>query len=163
SMEGRWRCGLSSTTPRCLLYDAFQAEISCRPGSRGYSKCSRPPPIWCSLHTDTWGLRGLRPRGKTRSQLQLLFPLPKRPQAQRVEANETCGIALVVGDGALLERDQVLVVERVATLPTNHADPALVQLEPDAAGHVGLRLVDGSLQHLPLRREPEPVIDQFSI
>jgi len=45
------------------------------------------------------------------SNLQLPQALPERAQAQRVEADKTFGVALVVGGLALFECHQILVVE----------------------------------------------------
>jgi hypothetical protein len=49
--------------------------------------------------------------GEGSSQLQLFPSLSQRAQAQRVEADEAGGVAVVVGDFAFLEGDEVLVVE----------------------------------------------------
>src|ERR1700733_6669397 len=96
-------------------------------------------------------------------QFQLPLPLPERPQPQRVEADEAFGVALVVGDLAVLEGDEVLIVERIFALAADHAGIALVELQPHAAGDKFLALIDRGLQHFALRREPETVIDQLGI
>lgn len=43
------------------------------------------------------------------------------------------------------------------------AGRAFVKLDADGAGDVFLRMVDQGLQRLTLGREPEAIIDQFSI
>src|SRR5262245_36895277 len=73
---------------------------------------------------------------------QLSPTLPQRAQPQRVEPNETFGVALVVGDLAFLERHQILVVQRISALAADNADAALVELEPHAARHEFLAPVD---------------------
>ena len=56
--------------------------------------------------------------------------LRQRPQPQRVEPDESCGIPVIVGHLAFFEGDEVLVVERIRALAPDHADIALVELEP---------------------------------
>ena len=46
-------------------------------------------------------------------QLEVLAPLPKRPQPQRIQPDEPGGVALVVGALVVLEGDEVLIVERI--------------------------------------------------
>ena len=91
------------------------------------------------------------------------FPLGQRTQAQRIELDEACGVAVVVGDGSFLEGDEILVVERMRAVAPDHVDSALVELETDAAGDQFLALVYHHLQQLSLRREPEAVVDQLRV
>src|SRR3954469_9836495 len=88
------------------------------------------------------------PRQSRRLQTQLLLALAKRAQPQRIETDEACGIAMVVGDRAFFEGDEILIVERIGALAADHRNAALVELEPYAAGDVGLRVIDRGLQHL---------------
>src|SRR3990167_4235808 len=77
-----------------------------------------------------------------------LVALGQHAQAQGVELDEAAGVAVVVGDLALLEGDQVLVVEAVGAFAADDGDIALVELDPHPAGDLGLAIVDGRLQHL---------------
>src|SRR6516162_2580569 len=95
--------------------------------------------------------------------LEFALPLPERPQPQRVEPDEAFGVHLVVGDLAVLECHQIPVVQRIFAVAADHADIALVELEPHPAGDELLALVDCDLQHLALGREPEAVIDQLGV
>src|SRR5687768_735211 len=92
-----------------------------------------------------------------------LVPSRRYPQAERVEADEAGGVALVVAATAFLEGDQILVVERQRAGPADHGGIALVELEPDRPADMFLAPVDQGLEHLALRREPEAVIDQLGI
>src|SRR2546423_2261898 len=102
---------------------------------------------------------------RTKGSLELQLPpaLPQCPQPQRVEPDESRRVAVVVGDGALLEGDQVLIVERMGALPADHRDVAFVELEPHAAADEFLAVVDRGLQHLAFGRKPEAVVDQLGI
>src|SRR5262245_24295124 len=95
--------------------------------------------------------------------LDPLVPLRQRAQPERVEADEAGGIAMIVRNLAFLERDEVLVVERIGALATDHRDRALVELERDRAGDELLAPIDRGLQHLALGREPEAVVDQLGV
>src|SRR5262249_45152573 len=117
----------------------------------------------CLIPTGTTSRPCAARRRERDLQLQLLLALPERAQPQRVEPDEAGGVALVVGNRTFLEGDEILIVERIRALAPDHADASLVELEPHIAGHVGLRLVDRSLQHLALGREPEPVVDQLGV
>ena len=107
----------------------------------------------------------VRVEGSAGSALQPQFPFPLRQgaQPQRVELDEARGVAVVVGDGALLEGDEVLVVERIGALAADDVDAALVELQPHLAGDQFLALVDERLQHLALGREPEAVVDELGV
>src|SRR4051812_18193802 len=59
-------------------------------------------------------------------QSELLLALAERAQPQRVELDEARGVAVVVGDGAFLESDQILIVQRIFALAADHDDVALV-------------------------------------
>src|SRR5262249_33157213 len=96
-------------------------------------------------------------------QLQFLPSLTERAQAQRVEPDEAGGVAMVIGDGAFLERHEILVVERVLRRAADNGDAALVKAELDRAGNELLRTIDRGLQHLALGREPEAVVDQLGV
>ncbi len=56
-------------------------------------------------------------RGDFEIKAPLLPPLPQRAQAQGIEADEALGIAVIVGDRAFLEGDEVLIVERILATP----------------------------------------------
>jgi hypothetical protein len=58
---------------------------------------------------------------------QLLPALAERAQAQRIELDEAGGVAVVVGNRAFLEGDEVLVVQRKFALAPDHDDIALVE------------------------------------
>src|SRR5665213_998336 len=85
-----------------------------------------------------------------------------QPQAQRVEPDEAGGVALVV-DLIFLEGDVGEAVERARRFPPDHADMALIELEPHRALDMLLAAVDQRLQHLAFGREPEAVIDELGI
>src|SRR6266508_5304629 len=51
---------------------------------------------------------------------QLLPSLRQGAQSQRVQSNESLGVAMVVGDLALLDGDEVAVVERIGRCPPDH-------------------------------------------
>src|SRR5829696_5456037 len=93
----------------------------------------------------------------------LALPRAERPQPQRVELDEAGGVAVIIGDGPLLEGDEVLAVERVRALAPDQVDAALVELQAHAAGDRLLALVDQRLQHLALGREPEAIVDELCI
>src|SRR5208337_1099930 len=97
------------------------------------------------------------------SEFQLTLALPQRTQPQRVEADKARRVALVVSDRTLLERHQVLIVERIFALAPDDADIALVELEPHAAGDEFLAAVDRGLQHVALGREPEAIVNQLGV
>src|SRR5579859_1001086 len=59
-------------------------------------------------------------------------------QAQGVELDEAGGVAVVVGALALLEGDEVLVVERARAGAADDRDVALVELDPHPAGDLRL-------------------------
>src|SRR6266404_3776247 len=73
-------------------------------------------------------------------------------QAQRVEADEAFGVALVV-DRILLEGDVAEAVEALRRPSADHPSQALVELEPHDARDILLALVDQRLQHLALGGE----------
>src|SRR5262245_64344775 len=94
----------------------------------------------------------------------LALPAPaEQAQAERVELDEALGVLLVVSAGIVLERDHLVRVERFRARPADDDDIALVELERDLALDILLALVDKRLQHLPLRREPEAVIDELGV
>src|SRR3546814_12340749 len=76
-------------------------------------------------------------------------------QAQRVQLDESLGVALVI-DGVFLEGHMLHRVERVGRLAAFDDDVALVELQPQRAVYPLLALVDQRLQHLALGRPPEP-------
>src|SRR6516165_7539568 len=83
--------------------------------------------------------------------------------AQRIEADESLRIVLVVGTRAVLERHEPLVVERIGAVAADHGGLALVELEAYPSGGELLAAIDRGLQHLALGREPEAVVDQLGI
>src|SRR5260370_1449780 len=58
---------------------------------------------------------------------RLAIALGERPQPQRVELDEAAGVVVVVGDGAFLEGDEVLVVERIGAVAADQDHIALVE------------------------------------
>ena len=50
----------------------------------------------------------------------LALALAECAQAQRVQANEACGIAVIVSDRPFFEGDEILIIERIRALTTNH-------------------------------------------
>src|SRR6266851_10005888 len=71
--------------------------------------------------------------GRRKSQPQLLLALAERAQPQGVELDEARGVAMIVGDRAFLEGDEVLIVQRVLALASDHDDVSLVQFQAHAA------------------------------
>src|SRR6266536_4591326 len=71
--------------------------------------------------------------GKRVSASQLAPALRQGAQAQRIEADEPLRIVLIVGGGAVLERHEILIVERIGALAADHRSLALVKLEPHPA------------------------------
>src|SRR5579862_519251 len=91
--------------------------------------------------------------------------LPKRfrqAQPERVQFDEALGVALVV-DLILLEGDVREAVEALRRFAPDHAGKALVELEPHGALDALLALIDERLQHQPLGREPEAVVDELGV
>src|SRR5262249_28224746 len=91
--------------------------------------------------------------GEPALQPKLLPALAQGAQPQRVEPDEAGGVAVVVGDGAFLERDEILVIERAGTFASDHGDVTLVEFEPHLAPDEFLAAVDRGLQHFAFRRE----------
>src|SRR6185437_6677846 len=105
-----------------------------------------------------------RPKSRReRLQPEFALALAEGAQAQRVELDEARRIAMIVGDRAFLEGDEILIVQRISAFAADHDDVALVELEAYPAGDVLLAEIDRRLQHLTLGREPETVIDQLGI
>jgi hypothetical protein len=67
----------------------------------------------------------------------LVSRLARHAQAQGVQLDEAAGVAVVVGDLAFLEGDQVLVVQAVGAFAADDRDIALVELDRDLAGDLG--------------------------
>src|SRR5215470_6041243 len=67
--------------------------------------------------------------------VHLAPPAPEGAQAQRIQADEAGSVAVVVGDRALLEGDEVLIVERIWARPPDHPGAALVQFESHLSAH----------------------------
>src|SRR5260370_18469057 len=74
-------------------------------------------------------------------QPKLLPALDERAQPQGVHLDEAGGIAMIVGYRAFLERDEVLIVQRILALPPPHDAVALVQFYPHAPACVLLAVV----------------------
>src|SRR5687768_3906218 len=72
-------------------------------------------------------------------------------QAERVEADEAGGVALVV-DRVGLEGGQVGTVQAVRRAAAGDADAALVEQQAGSAGDAGADVVDQTLQRLALGR-----------
>src|SRR5258705_3297073 len=87
------------------------------------------------------------------------IPHPQRPKAQRVEADKTFGVLLVVGALVVLEGDERRGVERLRAFAAGDDDIAFVEREPHLALDMLLALIDEGLEHVTLRREPEAVVD----
>src|ERR1700754_3283673 len=90
-----------------------------------------------------WHNGGLQP--------QLPLALAERAQPQCVKLDEARGVAVIVGDCAFLEGDEILIVERVLALAADHGGVALVELHPHLTGDILLAEIDRRLQHLALR------------
>src|SRR6266849_6670141 len=83
-------------------------------------------------------------------------------EPQGVEVDEPLGVLLPV-HAVRLEGREIRPVERPRRLAAGHGHRALVELEPDGAGHVALHLVEQPLERLPFRREPEAVVDHLGV
>src|SRR5262245_64147004 len=83
-------------------------------------------------------------------------------EPQPTEIDEALGVLLLV-HAVGFERSEIHPVERSRRTAPGHGEGALVELEPDRAGHVFLDLVDESLQRLALRRKPEAVVDHLRV
>src|SRR4051812_37303033 len=70
---------------------------------------------------------------------------------------------MVVTAAAFLERDEILIVQRLLARPADHSRIALVELESNPAAYMLLAPVDCRLKHFALRREPEAVVDQARV
>src|SRR5438067_7192589 len=143
-----------------------------RPGGR--AKRGNPGP----MHTIRWicspvfigsGFAAARRPGMTscsareRSPPELAPALRERSQPQSLKADEALRVLLVEGDRAVLERDELLIVERIGALAADHGRLALVEFQPHPARDELLAAVDRGLQHLALRREPEAVVDELGV
>src|SRR6185295_15793690 len=90
--------------------------------------------------------------GRSATSRRTALPLiPERAdaQAQRVEIDESLGVALPI-HGIGLEGGEVGPVEGALGPAPGHGDVALVELEADGAGHVAGAAVDQPLEGLPL-------------
>ena len=87
----------------------------------------------------------------------------QRAKPERVEADEACRVLLVIGAAVILEGDERVAVERLRALAAGDDDVALVELQAHRALDVLLAPVDGRLQHLTLRAEPEAVVDELGV
>src|SRR5690554_235926 len=105
---------------------------------------------------------GTRPSTEGAEQERRLAPSLQQAQAEGIQLDEALCVALVV-DRVLLEGHVLLAVEALRALATDNGDGALIELQAHRAFHMLLTLVDRRLQHLPLRREPEAVVDQLGI
>src|SRR5690606_8105191 len=107
-------------------------------------------------HPEVRAKRALKDEGAWISQSGL-FPVArgKRPQAQRIELDEACGVLLVVSALIVLEGDELVGIERLRRLAADHHHIALVELERDFAFDMALAVIDCGLQHFAFRREPE--------
>src|SRR3546814_4823700 len=83
-------------------------------------------------------------------------------QAQRVQLDESLGVALVI-DGVFLEGHMLHRLERVGRLAAFDDDVALVELQAHRAVYPLLALGDQRLQHLALGRPPETDVDLLRI
>src|SRR6202008_3436516 len=90
-------------------------------------------------------------------------PRRERPQSQGVELDEAARVAVIIGDRAFLQSDELLVVKREWAFASDGPGGAFIKLERPAAGDGPLTLVDQRLEHLALRREPEAVVDELGI
>src|SRR5262245_61640327 len=84
------------------------------------------------------------------------------PEPQGVEIDEALGVALAV-DGVGLEGGEVGTIEGTRRPPAQHGDVALVELEAHRPRHVAHAVVHQPLKRLPLRREPEAVVDHLGV
>jgi len=104
---------------------------------------------------------------KTRKKNSLLFlVLPVRrqsPQPQRLQLDETRSVLLVVGARVILERSDLVIIERVRALAPDDRDVALVELDADCPLDELLRRVDRGLERLTLGGEPEAVVDELGV
>src|SRR6266545_3369633 len=94
------------------------------------------------------GVSKIGERGLLLVRFQLLPSLRQGAQSQRVQSNESLRVAVVVGAVALLEGDEVAIVERIRRRAPDDCDMAPIELELDRSGHELLRRVDRRLQHL---------------
>src|SRR5471030_605488 len=101
--------------------------------------------------------------GRFRSSFGAALSDCPQPQPQRIQLDESLGIALIVRALVFLEGDVLHGIERLGRLAADHRGVALVELEPHRARDIFLTLVDQRLQHLALRRKPEAEIDQLGI
>src|SRR5207302_2645475 len=93
-----------------------------------------------------------------------LPPLRGDAHPQRVQADESGGVGLVVGAAVVLEGRDPRIEERVRLrVAADDGDVALVELEPHAAVHAELRGVDQGLKELPLRAPPVAVVDERGV
>src|SRR5260370_24912526 len=69
-------------------------------------------------------------------QPKLLPALDERAQPQGVQLDEAGGIAMIVGYRAFLEGDEVLILQRILALASDHDDVALVEFYPHPPAYV---------------------------
>src|SRR5207302_1031197 len=126
---------MSPTPPSAAGPPAAMSARCCRAPSRAPPisptvPCTIPPAAPGSPRSSTigWQRRG----DALAFRFQPAPALSQRAQPQRVEPDEAGRVAVVVGDGAFLEGDEVLVVERIRTLAPDHADIAFVELQAHA-------------------------------
>mmetsp|Transcript_7376 Transcript_7376/g.20112 ORF Transcript_7376/g.20112 Transcript_7376/m.20112 type:complete len:469 (-) Transcript_7376:44-1450(-) len=91
-------------------------------------------------------------------------PLSRQcPEPECLELDKPGSIFLVVGAAVVLKARNLVIVQARRGLPSDRHHIALVQLHPDQARAVPLGHVDGRLQRLSLRREPESVVEQLGV
>ena len=85
-------------------------------------------------------------------------------EAKAVEADEACGVVLVVGIGGVcLHGGDVGTIEAKRALPASGMDAAFVELEAHGAGDILLAFAYEGLEGLALGRIPEAVVEYPSI
>src|SRR5262245_57348531 len=99
-----------------------------------------PSPIWVCWKTFKPSPARAQ-RQAPRSRL-VLIPHPQGPQPQRVEADESLRVLLVIRALVVLERHQGRRIQRLVARPPGHDDVALVEIERHLALDMLLALVD---------------------
>src|ERR1700719_3591874 len=118
----------------------------------------------CSVGSGIWP--GILP---TNRQMSILIGLPLRFQrgahfqSQRVQADETGRVALIVGGFLAFHGRDFWIVEALRTFPTSDDDVALIKFEANQAGDVTLGFGDERLKRFAFGRKPETVVNELAV